>query len=91
MTAWLGVLALSFSAVHGGYHLLQGRPHDVLWICTLAPALVGVGLLGAGPGWVGVGVLWLLVGLPLWLLDLVGGGEFLPTSLLRRYWRSTAA
>ena len=31
---------------------------------------------------VAVGVLWLLVGLPLWLLELAGGGEFIPTSLL---------
>jgi hypothetical protein len=82
MTVWLGVLALGFFAAHGGYHLLHGRPHDVLWICTVAPALVGVGLLGSWPAWVGVGVLWLVAGLPLWLLDLAGGGEFLPTSLL---------
>jgi hypothetical protein len=82
-----GVAALAGYAIHGVFHLRHGRPEDLLWTCHLGAALVGVGLIAAsgrrawGASVDGVGALWLLLGTPLWLLDLAGGGEFFPTSL----------
>jgi hypothetical protein len=79
---WLGLVAVGCFAVHCGYHLKFGRPPDILWACHVAALLVGIGLLGAWPSCVGVGVLWLLVGVPFWLIDVLAGGEFKPTSVL---------
>ncbi len=82
-----GVAALAGYAVHGAFHLLHGRPEDLLWCCHLGAVLVGVGLIAAsksrawGASLNGIGTLWLCLGTPLWLLDLAGGGEFFPTSL----------
>jgi hypothetical protein len=79
--AW-GALALTFYAVHASHHVLRGHPEDLLWACHLGAVCVGVGLLARLPAVNAVGFLWLAVGDALWLLELAGGGELLPTSLL---------
>jgi hypothetical protein len=76
------VLALGCYAVHAGVHLYRHEPEDLLWACHLGAALVGVGLLAASALLNGIGTLFLGLGTPLWVLDLLGGGEFLPSSCL---------
>jgi len=78
----LGVLALGCYAIHGGSHLLKHQPEDLLWACHIGAALVGVGLLIGSASVNGIGVLFLVLGTPLWIMDLLAGGEFLPTSCL---------
>ena len=77
-----GISALAFYGAHAGYHGLFGHPANALWVCHVATAVVGVALLCRSPTWVTVGVLWLVGGLPLWIYDLIRGGEFIPTSPL---------
>ncbi len=76
----LGILALVCYAIHGGAHLLKHQPENLLWACHIGAALVGVGLLFGSASLNGIGVLFLLLGTPLWILDLLTGGEWLPTS-----------
>jgi hypothetical protein len=94
----LGAAALACYSAHALFHLINGRPEDLLWACHLGSALVGVGLLlvsasgrrdvsseglpAAGVVLTGIGTLFLLLGTPLWLMDLAGGGVFYPTSAL---------
>lgn len=78
----VGVGALLCYAIHAGSHVLAGRPAEALWACHVATLLVGVGALLESSSWVAVGVLWLAFGNPLWILDLLTGGEFLLTSPL---------
>ncbi len=75
-----GFAALGCYAIHGGFHLLNGRPAELLWMCHLGAAIVGVGLLRASATLNGIGTLFLCVGTPLWVMYLAGGGEFYPTS-----------
>lgn len=77
-----GVLALGCYAVHGGVHLYRHEPEDLLWACHLGAAFVGVGLLASSALLNGIGTLFLCLGTPLWILDLLEGGEFLPSSCL---------
>ncbi len=79
---WLGLLALAFYAVHGAVHVREGHAEDALWACHVAAALVGVGLLGGWAALVAVGVIWLMVGEPLWVFDVATGSALQPTSLL---------
>jgi hypothetical protein len=79
---WFGLLVLAGTAIHYGYHLYHHRPWDLLWACHVAAALVGIGCLLDWPPCVGIGLLWLMAGVPLWVLDLVTGGEMTPTSIL---------
>jgi hypothetical protein len=82
VTTWLGLAAIACYAIHGAVHLFQGEWYDLFWACHIAALFVGVGLLLQSAALNSVGVLLGLMGLPLWLADLAGGGEFLPTSLL---------
>ena len=75
-----GLAALGCYAVHAGFHILNGRPEEVLWMCHLGAALVGVGLLSSSATTNGIGTLFLCAGTPLWLMYLAAGGEFYPTS-----------
>jgi hypothetical protein len=78
----LGIAGISFYAIHAGQYIARRQPEHVLWACHLGALAVGAGLLCRQAGWAAVGLVWLVVGLPLWLYDLRAGGGFLPTSLL---------
>ena len=77
----LGVVALLCYAVHGAYHVYHRNPENLLWVCHLGAALIGVGLLFDARWLSAIGTLFLCLGTPQWLLYLVSGGEFMPTSL----------
>lgn len=74
---WLGLLAIGFYAVVAINHFYRGHPEEALWACHLGALIVGVGMLLPSPTWTAIGVTWLLVGVPLWVMDLALGGEFL--------------
>lgn len=75
-----GLAAVDCYAIHAGFHILNGRPEEVLWMCHLGAALAGVGLLSSSPITNGIGTLFLCAGTPLWVMYLAGGGEFYPAS-----------
>lgn len=76
----LGSLAILFYLIHAAYWLRQGIPANILWACHIATLLVGVGLLVRQPRLTAVGLSWLILGTPLWLLDLLSHPLY-PTSL----------
>jgi hypothetical protein len=76
----LGLAALGCYAIHAAFHIFHGRPEEVLWSCHLGAALVGIGLIWRSATTNGIGLLFLCMGTPLWLMDLAGGGVFYPTS-----------
>ena len=78
----LGLAALAFYAAHAVDSILRRQPDNLLWVCNLGALAVGIGLLFGWPAWNAVGSFWLVLGLPLWIYDLVKGGEFLWTSTL---------
>ena len=77
----VGLLPLIFFGLHLAHHVHLGDPENMLWACHLANLLIGVGLLLNWRAVVAVGVLWLSIGLPLWISWLSGSpGEFSITS-----------
>ena len=78
----LAGLAVAFYAIHAGVHVARGEPYDLLWGCHLATLLVAAGLLWSVTALNAVGVLWACFGLPIWLLYIFTGGEFMPTAAL---------
>lgn len=80
--AALAVVAFACYAVHASVHLSRGEPYDLLWGCHVAIILVGAGLLWRKPMLNAVGLLWSCFGLPIWAIDLLTGGEFMPTATL---------
>jgi hypothetical protein len=78
----LGLVGCAFFAAHAAYHSATGHPDHMFWICHLAALFVGVGLLFHLPTLNAAGTLILLIGCPFWILGLLFGDEFLPTSTL---------
>lgn len=78
----LGLLPAFFYGIHGSLWVYRGLPENALWTCHLASLLIGTGMILLRPKVAAVGLLWVILGLPMWLLDLALGGEFLPTSAL---------
>ncbi len=78
----LGIVAIACYALHAADRLWQHDPWDLLWACHVSCLLIGFGAFFRVPVLVAAGVLWLSFGVPMWLLDLVTGGDFLPTSTL---------
>ena len=78
---WWGLLAYGFYALHAAYFMAHGRPGNLLWGCHMAALGVGTGLLLRSPVFNGLGVLSLVFGTPLWVVNFTTGGEFLPTSM----------
>lgn len=81
-TRKLGLLGLSFWTVHALDSVLcLGEPQNLLWACNLAALFVGIGLLFRWRACNSISVLWLSLGLFMWILDLLGNGKFIWTSL----------
>jgi hypothetical protein len=78
----LGLLGIAFYAAHAGLRVAEGHPENLLWACHLGCLATGLGLLLGRPGLNGVGLLWLVLGVPLWIYDLATNWEFQPTSHL---------
>jgi hypothetical protein len=78
----LGLLAVAFSFAHAAEVLFRGAWSDLLWLCNIASLLLAAGCLWPAPALNAVGVSWLFFGVWLWLLDLLTGGELMPTSIL---------
>lgn len=65
----LGLLPLAILGLAVAVNLHDGTPSTILWICNVCNGLLGVSLLLAWPRGIWIATLWLLAGLPLWLLD----------------------
>ncbi|WP_437493612.1 hypothetical protein WME75_20930 [Sorangium sp. So ce1014] len=78
----LGGLAATAFLVHGGNHVRRGSPHDVLWMCNVAPLLLAAGCFLAKPDLAAIAALWLAFGTPMWLLDIATGSGLILTTFL---------
>jgi hypothetical protein len=81
-TDWaVALFALAAIALHDAVHVSEGRYWDVFWICNVAAAVVGPGILLRSPALAAAALTWLVPGTAVWLLDTVlSGASILPTS-----------
>ncbi|MEZ6145455.1 MAG: hypothetical protein R3B91_08580 [Planctomycetaceae bacterium] len=78
----VGIAGVAFFAIYLIRRIQDGQVASALWACHLASLLTGTGILLRRPTFIGIGVLWLVVGIPLWCVYLAIGGAFRPASLL---------
>ncbi|MEZ6054588.1 MAG: hypothetical protein R3C02_24925 [Planctomycetaceae bacterium] len=78
----VGVAGVAFFAIYLIRRIQDGQVAAALWACHLASLLTGTGILLRRPTFIGIGVLWLVVGIPLWCVYLAIGGAFRPASLV---------
>jgi hypothetical protein len=72
------LLCVGFFVVHAAELTWRFHtPWDSIWACHVACLFIALGRRYAA-----IGVSFLMLGNPLWVLDLVSGGQLIPTSLL---------
>ena len=76
----LGGAALASWLVHAIVLLRAGLPYDLFWAGNVAVLLIGAGLLLRKASPTAVGVLWLSLAAPLWMLEAALGGVFMPST-----------
>ena len=82
---WLrfaGLLPLVFFAVRMVDYLNWHTPAHIWWSCHIANLTLGIGLLLNRPLLIRIAVLWLILGLPPWALDMLVTRIVWPVSLL---------
>ncbi len=67
----LGAVPLIIFFIHFSYNCSQGNPGHVLWMCHVSNLALGVGLLIGHRGLVRLAPMWLLPGIPLWIMDMM--------------------
>ncbi|MGD2271049.1 MAG: hypothetical protein PVI06_11665 [Desulfobacterales bacterium] len=80
-----GILAILFYVIHAGVLIQHNEPYHILWSCHLGCLLVGIGLLMPQPWLMSVGFLWLAMGVPLWILNVLTRAELMVTSTLSHF------
>jgi len=78
----LGLSCLFAYALHGWHYIERQQAANLLWLCHLGALAVGLGLIRRASTLSAVGLLWLCIGTPCWLLDLFTGGEVVVGSVL---------
>jgi hypothetical protein len=78
----LALLTLACWLIHASVHWRRGSAPDLVWGCNLGALFIAIGLFFVEPSLVAVGTFWLAAGTPLWIMDLLFGGEWLYSSLL---------
>lgn len=73
---WLGLLPLLFFVIRFVDVWRIGTPQDMLWMCNLANLSLAIGLFVASPLLIRASVLWLMLGLPLWIWYLFQAGQY---------------
>lgn len=81
-TDWVVALfALAAAVLHDAVHVSEGRYWDVFWVCNVAAAVVGPGILLRSQALAAAALTWLVPGTAVWLADTVlAGSNILPTS-----------
>lgn len=77
-----GLLACGFFVAHAVTHVARGTPEHAIWACHVSSLLIGIGLLSGRAQLNASGLLVLVVGVPVWLVNLMCGGQLIATSLL---------
>jgi hypothetical protein len=74
--------AIAFYAVHAAVLAWSDGPQHLLWACHLGCLLVGIGLASGRAIVFAVGFFWLLIGTPLWIVNMATTGDVTATSFL---------
>lgn len=67
----LSILPLVFFIAHLRYHYNQGAASNIFWMCNISILTLSLGLFLNKPVVIRVSALWLTLGFPLWIIDLM--------------------
>lgn len=76
----LGLVPIGFFLAHFYYYWTHGGVGHMLWMCNLATAVLGIGMIVGFAPLIRLAVIWLIPGLGLWFWFVVMEGGWLWTS-----------
>jgi len=79
LAAWGAALLVAY-ALHAAFHTSRGEAWNLLWACNVATVTLAIGCIARWRWPVAIALCWLGLGTPLWLLDVINGGELTLTS-----------
>jgi hypothetical protein len=82
MSRGVGMLPFLFFVAYLAMAWEHGRAADSLWMCHVANLLLSAGIFALSPRLVGIAVLWIVLGIPLWALDVWRNAAVMPVSLV---------
>lgn len=65
----MGLVPLGLFAAYAAVAAERRTPAEALWMCHVANLLMAIGVFARSPRLIGVAFLWIVVGIPLWALD----------------------
>src|ERR1039457_4659289 len=80
-----GILAVLFYLLYVIHYVAIGRAYNIVWTCHIGCLLVGVGLLLRKAVLNSIGLIWVTLGIPLWILNLISGSQSLVYSFLTHW------
>jgi hypothetical protein len=72
---WLGLLPFTFFLAHFTHHFSRGVPQHILWLCNLSNLVLATGLFFRLAALIRIATMWLIPGLPLWIIDMSFTGD----------------
>ena len=81
----MGWIPLVFLGLHFYTHWERDTLGHILWWCHMANLILSIGWMCASPGLIRIAVLWLIPGLPLWILDASQTGDWSVSSGLTHF------
>jgi hypothetical protein len=78
----LGLLPLLFFTLQANHYRRVGGIANMLWMCNIGNLVLAVGLFLSIPLLIRIAVIWLVPGLPVWLVFVVGPYGWVVSSLL---------
>lgn len=78
----LGVLPLLFFAGMVWTHWRKGKISECLWMCHVSNLLLAAGMLFRQPILIQATAPWLILGVPLWVLDMLFSRSLIPASVV---------
>jgi uncharacterized membrane protein len=85
LPAWLrllGLVPLTIFLLHFNYNWSRGTPGHVLWMCHVSNFALGIGLLLGHRDLIRLAPIWLLPGIPLWIMDMLTTRQMPPITFL---------
>lgn len=72
---WAGVIPAALWTFHLVYNAgVRGEPGNMMWMCHVTTLLLAVGLIGSFASLIRLSSAWVLLGLPIWLVEALAAG-----------------
>lgn len=71
-----GLLPFTFVIFAAWDYYLHSSLYELFWLCNIFNVTLGIGILFKKPSWIWISTLWLIAGIPLWMMSVATEHSF---------------